>query len=99
MFTKTANKQKFQRVVIKPEFRGNGLSKKYFYETEKYLKEQTGRPVNLMLTTTLFNRVAFKLYKKQGFKVVKAFNAVIFFGLFNLLWFLMIKYQIVNNNA
>ena len=96
MFTKTANKQNFQRVVIKPEFRGNGLSKKYFYETEKYLKEQTGRPVNLMLTTTLFNKVALKLYKKQGFKAVKA---VIFFSLFNLLWFLMIKYQTVNNNA
>ena len=64
MFTKTANKQNFQRVVFKPEFRGNGLPKKYFYETEKYLKEQTGGPVNLMLTTMFIQQSCFKTLQK-----------------------------------
>ena len=85
--------------MVKPEFRGMGLSKVFFYESEKYLKEQTGGPVNLTLTTTIFNKVAFELYKKKGFKVVKMFNGVLFFSLLSVMTYLMLKQHNLSNNS
>ena len=84
---------------MKPEFRGMGLSKMFFYESEKFLKEQTGGSVNLILTTSIFNKVALKLYKKKGFKIVKIFNTVFFFSLFCLIRYLMLKNHNLSNNA
>ena len=76
-----------------------GLSKVFFNKSESYLKEQTGGPVNLTLTTTIFNKTAFKIYKKKGFKVVKVFKSALFFSLLSIMMFIMLKHHNSSINA
>ena len=76
---------------MKPEFRGMGLSKMLFSEVEHHMKEQIGETANWVLTTSIFNKIALNLYKKKGFKVVKIFNEVLFFGLLNVMFLMLMK--------